>query len=271
MCFDAFSVYSDVIKKAFNFFGRAFFVKSCILYLQSYLPPYDIIHRVQTKSKSLQVLLLRVIEGSAASIHFVDEQAFKRRWFRHRRGHEPDDVFAGKDLWSGKDMGVNKSLIDPQEGLVSAGTNPGSLSSIFGTDVGHRRRLGIPVGHVQDGPSQLSFLESQQVNTWTWISQSKEKCVLTKQECEIVSHREAAKRKDLPIHQENCSVVTARCHLDTWTRKSLHQSRRTPGREIDLSFGTICPSTWHRSHHFSFLNLSRKHTFSLWRVSYFSI
>lgn len=45
-------------------------------------------------------------------------------------------------------MRVDKSLIDPQERLVSAGTNPGSLTSVFGTDVRHGRWLGIPVGHV---------------------------------------------------------------------------------------------------------------------------
>ncbi len=48
-------------------------------------------------------------------------------------------------------MGVYQSLIDPQEGLVTTGTDPGGLSSIFGTDVGHGRWLGIPVGHVEDG------------------------------------------------------------------------------------------------------------------------
>lgn len=59
-------------------------------------------------------------------------------------------------------MGVDKSLIDPQERLVSAGADPGGLSSVFGTDVGHGRRLGVPVGHVQDGPAQLSFLENKE-------------------------------------------------------------------------------------------------------------
>lgn len=56
-------------------------------------------------------------------------------------------------------MRVDKRLVDPQECLVTAGTDPGSLSSIFGTDVGHGRWLGVPVGHVQDGPAQLPFLE----------------------------------------------------------------------------------------------------------------
>ena len=76
-------------------------------------PPYDIVHRIQTQAESLQVLLLRVIEGPAASIHFVDKQAFKWSWLRQRGGHKANDVFAGKDLWSSQDMGVDKSLIDP--------------------------------------------------------------------------------------------------------------------------------------------------------------
>lgn len=63
-----------------------------------YRPPYDIIHRVQTQAEPLQVLLLGVIEGPAASIHFVDKQRFKWRRFRHRGGHEANNVFAGKDL-----------------------------------------------------------------------------------------------------------------------------------------------------------------------------
>lgn len=45
-------------------------------------------------------------------------------------------------------MGVDKSLINPQESLVSTGSNPRSFSSIFGTNVGHGIWLGIPVGHV---------------------------------------------------------------------------------------------------------------------------
>lgn len=55
-------------------------------------------------------------------------------------------------------MGVDKGLINSQERLISACTNPGGLSSIFGTNVGHGGWFGIPVGHVQDGPAQLSFL-----------------------------------------------------------------------------------------------------------------
>ena len=71
-------------------------------------------------------------------------------------------MFAGEDLRRSQDMGVDESLIDPQERLVSAGADPGGLSSVLGTDVGHGRRLGVPVGHVQDGPAQLSFLENEE-------------------------------------------------------------------------------------------------------------
>lgn len=59
-------------------------------------------------------------------------------------------------------MGVDKSLINPQERLVPASTNPGGLPPIFGPDVGHGGRLGIPVGHVQDRPAQLSFLQDNE-------------------------------------------------------------------------------------------------------------
>lgn len=130
-------------------------------------PPHDIVHGVQTQPEALQVLLLRVVEGPAASVQFVDQQTFEWRRLRYRGGHEANDVFAGEDLWSGEDMGVDKSLIDPQERLVPAGTDPGGLSPIFGPDVGHGRRLGIPVGHVQDGPAQLPFLKEQGVDVFT--------------------------------------------------------------------------------------------------------
>lgn len=54
----------------------------------------------------------------------------------------------------------------------------------------------------------------------------------------MFSHREAAKCKDLTIHEQNRGVVTARSHLDTWTWKSLRQSRRAPeDRNVDVSEG----------------------------------
>ena len=59
-------------------------------------------------------------------------------------------------------MGVYKGLINSQECLISACTNPGGLSSIFGTNVGHGGWFGIPVGHVKDWPSKLSFLKHRE-------------------------------------------------------------------------------------------------------------
>lgn len=58
-------------------------------------------------------------------------------------------------------MGVDEGLVDSQERLVSACTNPCCLASILGTNVGHGRWFGIPVGHVEDGPAKLSFLQVQ--------------------------------------------------------------------------------------------------------------
>lgn len=57
-------------------------------------------------------------------------------------------MLAGEDLRCGKDMGIDEGLIDSQESLVPACTNPRCLAAIFGTNVGHGRWFGIPVGHV---------------------------------------------------------------------------------------------------------------------------
>lgn len=46
-------------------------------------------------------------------------------------------MLAGKDLRSSQDVRVDEGLIDPQERLISAGADPGGLSSVFGTNVGH--------------------------------------------------------------------------------------------------------------------------------------
>lgn len=111
-------------------------------------PPDDIIHWIQAQAKSLQLLLFRVIECPAASIHFVYEQTLKWRWLRHKGGHQANNMLAGKDLRSGKDMGIDEGLINSQECLIPTCTNPSCLASIFGTNVGHGRWLGIPVGHI---------------------------------------------------------------------------------------------------------------------------
>lgn len=72
-------------------------------------------------------------------------------------------MLAGKDLRRGKDMGVDEGLIDSQECLVSACADPRCLASVFGADVGHGGRFGIPVGHVENRSPQLSFLRDNDV------------------------------------------------------------------------------------------------------------
>lgn len=69
-----------------------------------------------------------------------------------------DDVFASEDLGGSQDVRVDQGLVYSQEGLVAAGPNPSGLAAILGTNVGHGRGLGVPVGHVQDWPTQLPFL-----------------------------------------------------------------------------------------------------------------
>lgn len=67
-------------------------------------------------------------------------------------------MLAGEDLRRGEHVRVDEGLVDAQERLVATRADPGRLPSVLGADVGHGRRLGVPVGHVEDRTAQLSFL-----------------------------------------------------------------------------------------------------------------
>lgn len=102
-------------------------------------------------------------------------------------------MLAGEDLGGGEDVGVDEGLIDPQECLVSAGADPGGLSTVLGADVGHGRRLGVPVGHVQDGPAQLSFLKRQETYSvsksfWSTASQNTIRKDASQKYITVISH-----------------------------------------------------------------------------------
>lgn len=147
-------------------------------------PPDDIIDGVEAEPKALQVFLFRVTEGPAAAIRLIDEQAFKGWGLEHRGGYQAwkeadtrtslrpvnlsytphgyecqdrvqmavgeltDDVATGKDLRGSQDVGVDQSLINPEEGLVPTSSDPRGLTPIFGSNVRHWGGLGVPVWHV---------------------------------------------------------------------------------------------------------------------------